>query len=186
MVEPGAFFEVADGELDDGVGAVELISGGGVVVGVGDERVVSPVGPHLLLGALGESGAAHHEANGALVFAAAGDVLGLGDLGAAALGVGDVGPGVVADRLDRCAHSGSERDGDRPLDVVGVEAVDQLVGPANPESARTVVGPAAPARRRLATSSSTNRTTPRAEPAEPLRMRAASTSRVSARAASSG
>ena len=35
----------------------------------------------------------------------------------------------------------------------------------NPESARTVVGPAAPARRRLATSSSTNRTTPRAEPA---------------------
>ena len=43
MVEPGAFFEVADGELDDGVGAVELISGGGVVVGVGDERVVSPV-----------------------------------------------------------------------------------------------------------------------------------------------
>ena len=85
MVEPGAFFEVADGELDDGVGAVELISGGGVVVGVGDERVVSPVGPHLLLGALGESGAAHHEANGALVFAAAGDVLGLGDLGAASL-----------------------------------------------------------------------------------------------------
>ena len=113
----------------NGVGAVELISGGGVVVGVGDERVVSPVGPHLLLGALGESGAAHHEANGALGFAAAGDVLGLGDLGAAALGVGDVGPGVVADRLDRCAHSGSERDGDRPLDVVGVEAVDQLVGP---------------------------------------------------------
>ena len=185
MVEPGAFFEVADGELDDGVGAVELISGGGVVVGVGDERVVSPVGPHLLLGALGESGAAHHEANGALGFAAAGDVLGLGDLGAAALGVGDVGPGVVADRLDRCAHSGSERDGDRPLDVVGVEAVDQLWD-QNPESARTVVGPVAPARRRLATSSSTNRTTPRAEPAEPLRMRAASTSRVSARAASSG
>ena len=51
------------------------------------------------------------------------------DLGAAAFGVGDVGPGVVSDRLDRCAHSGSERDGDRPLDVVGVEAVDQLVGP---------------------------------------------------------
>ena len=164
MVEPGAFFEVADGELDDGVGAVELISGGGVVVGVGDERVVSPVGPHLLLGALGESGAAHHEANGALGFAAAGDVLGLGDLGAAALGVGDVGPGVVADRLDRCAHSGSERDGDRPLDVVGVERSISLWD-QNPESARTVVGPVAPARRRLATSSSTNRTTPRAEPA---------------------
>ena len=134
----------------------------------------------------GESGAAHHEANGALGFAAAGDVLGLGDLGAAALGVGDVGPGVVADRLDRCAHSGSERDGDRPLDVVGVEAVDQLVGPEPRVGAYggRPGGPGAVAGWRRARS--TNRTTPRAEPAEPLRMRAASTSRVSARAASSG
>ena len=129
MLKAGAFFEVADGELDNGVGAVELISGGGVVVGVGDERVVPPVGPQSLLRALGESGAAHHEANGAPVFAAAGDVVGLGDLGMAAFGVGDVGPGVVGDCLDRCAHSGSERDGDRPLDAVGVETVDQLVGP---------------------------------------------------------
>ena len=56
----------------------------------------------------------------------------------------------------------------------------------NPESARTVVGPVAPARRRFATSSSTKRTTPRDDPAEPLRMRAPSTSPVSARAASSG
>ena len=159
MVEPGAFFEVADGELDDGVGAVELISGGGVVVGVGDERVVSPVGPHLLLGALGES-AAHHEANGALVFAAAGDVLGLGDLGAAALGV-DVGPGVVADRLDRCTAD--------PTTVSSSWGRGSVFGAWLPGY-------------RL----STNRTTPRAEPAEPLRMRAASTSRVSARAASSG
>ena len=52
MLEPGAFFEVADGELDDGVAAVELVRGGGVVVGVGDECVVSPVGPQSLLCAL--------------------------------------------------------------------------------------------------------------------------------------
>ena len=56
----------------------------------------------------------------------------------------------------------------------------------NPESARTVVGPAAPARRRFAASSSTKRSTPREDPADPLRMRAPSTSPVSARAASSG
>ena len=60
------------------------------------------------------------------VFAAAGDVGGLGDLGAAAFGVGDVGPCGVGDCLDRCAHSGYEGDGDRPCDVVGVETVDQL------------------------------------------------------------
>ena len=184
MVEPGAFFEVADGELDDGVGAVEPVSGGGVVFGVGDKRVVPPVRPQSLLRALGEAGAAHHEAHGAPVFAAAGGVVGLGDLGMAAFGVGDVGPGVVGDCLDRCAHSGSERDGDRPLGVVGVEAVDQLVG--RTPSRRVRFGPEAPARLRLATSSSTKRTTPREDPAEPLRMRAASTSLVSARAASNG
>ncbi len=49
MFESGAFFEVADGELDDGVGAVELVRGGGVVFGVGVECVVSPVGPQSLL-----------------------------------------------------------------------------------------------------------------------------------------
>ena len=37
VVESGAFFEVADGELDDGVLAVERIDGDGVVVEVGDE-----------------------------------------------------------------------------------------------------------------------------------------------------
>ena len=126
MFEAGAFFEVADGELDHGVAAVELIRGGGVVVGVGDECVVPPVGPQSLLCAVGEAGAAHHETNGALGFAAAGGVLGLGDLGAAVFGVSDVGPRVVADRLDRSANSGYEGDGDRPLEVVAVETVDQL------------------------------------------------------------
>ena len=123
MLNAGAFFEVADGELDNGVGTVEPVSGGGVVFGVGDERVVPPVRPKSLLRALGEAGPAHHEAHGAPVFPAAGGVVGLGDLGIAAFGVGNVGPGVVGDCLDRCAHSGSERDGDRPLGVVGLGGV---------------------------------------------------------------
>ena len=114
------------GELDDGVGAVELVGGGGVVFGVGDECVVSPVGPQSLLCGVGEAGAAHDEANGALGFAAAGGIGRLGDLGVAVFGVGDVGPCGAGDRLDRCANSGYEGDGDRPLEVVAVETVDQL------------------------------------------------------------
>ena len=55
-------FEVSDGELDSGVGAVVGASGCGVeVVSVDDEAVVAPVGPQ---GALGtdKAGAAHHQA----------------------------------------------------------------------------------------------------------------------------
>ena len=66
MVESGAFFEVTDGEFDDGVFAVELVGCDGVEVVVGgDEGVVSPVGPQPSLGGFGESGAAHDEADGA-------------------------------------------------------------------------------------------------------------------------
>ena len=61
VLEPGAFFEVADGELDGGVVAVELVDGDGGRVEVGDEGVVSPVGPQLGLGGVGEPGAAHDE-----------------------------------------------------------------------------------------------------------------------------
>ena len=50
--EPGAFFEVSDGELDCGVGSVVCVGGFGVeVFSVGDEAVVAPVGPQLALGA---------------------------------------------------------------------------------------------------------------------------------------
>ena len=50
--EPGAFFEVSDGELDCGVAAVVCVGCFGVeVVSVGDEAVVAPVGPQLALGA---------------------------------------------------------------------------------------------------------------------------------------
>ena len=50
VLEPGAFFEVADGELDGGVVAVELVDLDGGQVEVGDERVVAPVGPQSPLG----------------------------------------------------------------------------------------------------------------------------------------
>src|SRR5205823_3739090 len=45
VIEPGAFFEIADGELDGGVIAVELINGDGGQFDSGDERMVPPVGP---------------------------------------------------------------------------------------------------------------------------------------------
>ena len=83
VFESRAFFEIADGELDAGVAAVEPVRGGGVVFGVGDECVVSPVGPQPLLCGVGEAGAAHDEAHGALVGAAAGGVGRFGDLGVA-------------------------------------------------------------------------------------------------------
>jgi hypothetical protein len=55
-----------------------------------------------------------------------------------------------------------------------------------PESARSVSGPPAPARRTRPASSVTNRSAPRPEAARPVRWRACSTSPVSARVASSG
>ena len=61
VLEPGAFFEVADGELDGGVVAVELVDLDGRQLDVGDERVVAPVGPQPRLGGVGEPGAAHDE-----------------------------------------------------------------------------------------------------------------------------
>ena len=61
VLEPGAVFEVADGELDGGVVAVELVDVDGRQVEVGDEGVVTPVGPQLRLGGIGEPGAAHDE-----------------------------------------------------------------------------------------------------------------------------
>ena len=56
----------------------------------------------------------------------------------------------------------------------------------NPESKRMTTWPAAPARRRRATSSSMNRRAPLAVLAEPLRMRACTISPVSARLARIG
>ncbi len=49
MFESGTFFEVADREFDDGVVAVELVDLDRRAVEIGEERVVAPVGPQLLL-----------------------------------------------------------------------------------------------------------------------------------------
>jgi hypothetical protein len=66
--------------------AVELIDRGRVVCEVGEEGVVSPVGPERSLGRVGEAGAAHDESPT--------PVNAFGDLG---LAVGRVGR--VSDRL---------------------------------------------------------------------------------------
>ena len=101
--EPGALFEVTNGELHGGVGSVVGVGGTGVeVFSVGDEAVVAPVGPQLGLGAE-QAGAAHDESQLGplavvavqLVAAAAGFDGGLSDLRLAAAGVFDACPGVV-------------------------------------------------------------------------------------------
>ncbi len=107
VFEPGAFFEITDGELDCGVVAVELVGFDGVeVVSVGDEGVMAPVGPQLSLRGFGQAGAAHNEAHGSLLGSAAGGVDGFGDLGLAADRVVDVVPPIIGDRLDDSAEAG--------------------------------------------------------------------------------
>ena len=60
-------------------------------VEVGDEGVVTPVGPERSLARIGEPGAAHDQADAALgrLAASAGHVDGLGHLGRTAVGIGD-------------------------------------------------------------------------------------------------
>lgn len=70
---------------------------------------MSPVRPQGLLVRIGESCAAHDEASFALRpfrFASTGDVVGLGNLGFASVGVEDVNPGVGVDR-DRSLDPGT-------------------------------------------------------------------------------
>ena len=130
VLESGAFFEVADGEFNGGVFTMELIGLDRIQIGaVGDERVVSPVGPQASLSLIGETSAAHDQPDAAGVFACAGRVDGFSDLSHAADGVVDVSPGVLADRGDRLFHVFVQADSDRPADVVGVESVDQFPGP---------------------------------------------------------
>ena len=157
-------------------------------VEVGDEGVVAPVGPQPLLGGAGEPGAAHDETHptlGSLAVVSAGDVGGLGDLSVTAVGVGDVDPVVLVDGGDRRADAGLQAHRDRPGDIEPVEGVDQL--PA------VEAGVGAHRQRPTGTGSAqagdhfgVNRCTPRWVLAEPLRIRACSTSPVSARVASSG
>ena len=94
MAQADAGFEVADTQLDDGVAAVILVQPDRGADSVGDEGVVAPVGEQLGLGA-DQAGAAHDQP---VAF-----VAGLGDLGDAAVGVDDRGPGVLWDLRDRGA-----------------------------------------------------------------------------------
>ena len=59
-------FEIADGELNNGVFAVEPVGFDHGRGGVGDEGVVAPIGPQSPLGPLGEAGSTHNKAHGSL------------------------------------------------------------------------------------------------------------------------
>lgn len=112
MFEPGAGLQVLDGEFDGGVLAVEPIDGNDVAGQVGEERVVPPVGPELLLGGAGQAGPANHEAPGHSSGACAGGVVAFGDLGFVVAGVLDRLPSGFVDAGDRCldrSHVGSDR-----------------------------------------------------------------------------
>ena len=61
MFHTGAFFQVADGELDDHACGDERVEGDHVTGEVGEEAEVTPVGPQLGLAAVGQAGAAHDE-----------------------------------------------------------------------------------------------------------------------------
>ena len=129
VLEAGAFFEVADGQLDGGVVTVELVGGDGAELDVGDERVVPPVGPKSQLVRVGEPGAAHDQAYlslGSLGGTAAGHVGRLGDLGLSLVGIGDVDPVGLVDRRDRLADAGVHVHRDRPRHFEPVEGLDQL------------------------------------------------------------
>jgi hypothetical protein len=89
--QPGAGLEVADGELDHCVRAVVGVDSDGVAVKVGDEGVVTPVGPQLRL-RTDQPGAPHDQPTPRQRR--------LGDLGDAAIGVVDVDPGGLVDAVD--------------------------------------------------------------------------------------
>ncbi len=59
MFEPGAFFEVADRELDNGVSTMELVDIDSGAVEIGEEPEVAPVGPQPPLLVVGQTGASN-------------------------------------------------------------------------------------------------------------------------------
>ena len=126
---PAPPLQVADGELDRGVIAVELVDFDGGQFDVGDERVVAPVGPQSPLGGVGEASAAHDQSQLASVPPLPGHVHALGDLGLAAVGVGDRCPRRLVDRVDRGADAGVDAHRDRPPDPETRQRVDERVVP---------------------------------------------------------
>ena len=145
VLEPGAFFEVADREFDYGMVTVELVSVDCAALTVaGDERMVAPVRPQFGLRA-DQASAAHDQPHGPLLVGAAGRVHGLGDFGVAADGVVDRRPRRFVDRGDRPSNTGLFRDGDRQptprWSNVSTSSQDQ-----KPLSARSVSARVAPER----------------------------------------
>ena len=127
---PAPSFEVADGELDDGVVSVEPVDVDGVTVEVGQEGVVTPVGPQPQLDRVGEAGAPHDQSAGHLAATAAGGVGTLGDLGLTVGGVVDLLPGVLGNFRDRRSNAlrvGAH--GHRVTLVQPPQGGDRVVGP---------------------------------------------------------
>ena len=58
--QPGVGFDVSDGQLGAGMGPVIGIGLYGRLFGVGGKGMVTPVGPQLRLGRVGQAGAAYH------------------------------------------------------------------------------------------------------------------------------
>lgn len=130
MGQAGSGFEVADGELDDGVTSMEGVDGDGGAVEIGHEAVVTPVRPETLLGAVGDTGAAHDEAADHLTASGAGGVGGVGDLGLTVGRVVDVLPSILGDGGDRRRDGGGvAAHGHRVAHVEPVQRGDRVVGP---------------------------------------------------------
>ena len=96
--------------------------------------------------------------------------------------VGQRGPGLLVELVDRRADCGLQANADRELPARALEPVNVLFY-QNPESARSSFGPVAPARWTRAMSSSVKRGIPRDVFADPFLSRMWSTSPVSARVA---
>jgi len=106
--------------LDHGVAAVVDVQGDGGAGAVGDEGVVAPVRPQRRLRA-DQAGAAHDQPTTRLA-----SKRGLGHLGSPAVGVVDVGPGVLADGGDRGLDQLGLTDRDREPDAMTTARSDDL------------------------------------------------------------
>jgi len=169
-------FEVGDDLLDDGVLAVLGLDEGALVGAVGEEAVVAPVGEQLGL---------RSEQPGAPDDQPAAGVGGLGDLGLAAGGVVDGCQSCSPIAVTVCLIFLMFRTPIEYSQPLASSSSKTFVF-QNPESARSSLGPLAPARSTRAISSSQKRLMPFCVLAEPFRRRMCSASLVSARVARIG
>jgi hypothetical protein len=174
QADPG--FEVTDRELDRGVAAVVGVQPDRGADSVGHKCVVAPGGEELGLGA-DQVGAAHDQPV-ALIAS-------LGELRQAPVGVDDVDPGVLVDRLNRGSDPLGLPHGDRGADLVAAAGPDGLGRPEPRIGAQGQL--AAGARAAHPGGQFVDEPCGAAGGvARPVRWRACSTSPLSARVASSG